>query len=75
MEGVRIWEVIPEQLDEELVTIELALEGIEDDVKDSVRVQVEVADDRTNDLDRRWRLTVSWQTQALGHIQMLMIIR
>jgi len=32
VEGIWIWKVVPEELDEELVTLELALERVEDHV-------------------------------------------
>ena len=40
-----VWGVEAQQLDEEPVHVELALEGLEDDVEHAVGVQVEEADD------------------------------
>ena len=50
-----VWGVEAQQLDEEPVHVELALEGLEDDVEHAVGVQVEEADDGLDHLDKAQR--------------------
>ena len=50
VEGVRVRRVVSEEGDEELVTIELTFERVEDHVENAVRVEIEVPDDRFDDL-------------------------
>ena len=53
IQRVRVRRVVPQQGDEELVLVQLTLERVEDHVEDAVRVEVEVADDRFDDLEQK----------------------
>ncbi len=53
IQRVRVRRVVPQQVDEELVLVQLTLERVEDHVEDAVRVEVEVANDRLDDLEQK----------------------
>ena len=53
-----VWGVEAQQLDEESVHVELALEGLEDDVEHAVGVQVEEADDGLDHLQNMGNLKI-----------------
>ena len=53
IQRVRVRRVVPQQVDEELVLVQLTLKRVEDHVEDAVRVEVEVADDRFDDLEQK----------------------
>merc|ERR1719376_878502 len=50
VEGLLVRRVVSQQRHEKLVLVQLTLEALQDDVQDAVGVQVEVANDGTNDL-------------------------
>jgi hypothetical protein len=53
IQRVRVRRVVPQQVDEELVLVQLTLERVEDHVEDAVRVEVEVANDRFDNLEQK----------------------
>ena len=62
-----VWGVEAQQLDEEPVHVELALEGLEDDVEHAVGVEVEEADDGLDQLEHLRRRHCGQVLVQLGH--------
>ena len=51
VEGLLVGRVVSQKVDKEVVLVQLALEALQDDVEDTVGVEVEVADDGLDHLE------------------------
>ena len=50
VQGLLVWGVVPEEINEKVVLVQLALEALQDNVQHPVGVQIEVPDDGLDDL-------------------------